>query len=94
MPSWVCGKLSLPEFEQRLAKDENDHAARLDLAKALAGRGDMDAAVDQLLWIIQRDRDWNEGAARAQLLTVFEAAGPTSETTKRGRRRLSSLMFS
>jgi len=82
------------EFEQRLAKDENDHAARLELAKALAGRGDMDGAVDQLFRIIERDRDWNEGAARAQLLTVFEAAGPGSETTKQGRRRLSSILFS
>ena len=82
------------ELEQRLARDAGDHAARLELAKALAGRGQMDEAVDQLLTIIEQDRDWNEGAARAQLLTVFEAAGPTSETTKRGRRRLSSILFS
>ena len=81
-------------FEARLAADADDHAARLELAKALAGRGQMDEAVDQLLTIIEQDRDWNEGAARAQLLTVFEAAGPTSETTKRGRRRLSSILFS
>jgi len=81
-------------FERRLAQDENDHAARLDLAKALAGRGQFDAAVDQLLKIVERDRDWNEGAARAQLLTVFDAAGPGSEAAKRGRRRLSSILFS
>jgi putative thioredoxin len=81
-------------FEQALAKDENDHAARLELAKALAGRGDLDEAADQLLRIIERDRDWNEGAARAQLLKIFEAAGPASETAKRGRRRLSAILFS
>ena len=81
-------------FEQRLAKDDNDHAARLELAKALAGRGELDQAVDQLLTIIERDRDWNDGAARAQLLVVFEAAGAASETTRRGRRRLSSILFS
>ncbi len=81
-------------FERRLAADDNDHAARLELAKALAGRGQMDAAVDELLKIISRDRDWNEGAARAQLLTIFEAAGLGSETAKTGRRKLSSILFS
>jgi putative thioredoxin len=81
-------------FEHRLAKDANDHDARLELAKALAGRGQLDEAVDQLLKIIETDRDWNEGAARAQLLKIFEAAGPGSETAKRGRRRLSSILFS
>ena len=81
-------------FEQRLAKDENDHEARLELAKALAGRGDMDQAVDELLKIVERDRDWNDGAARAQLLKIFEAAGYASETAKSGRRRLSAILFS
>lgn len=84
----------LAGFEQRLAKDAGDHAARLELARGLAGRGQMDAAVDQLLTIIEADRDWNDGAARAQLLKVFEAAGAGSETAKRGRRRLSSILFS
>jgi putative thioredoxin len=82
------------EFEKRLAADAGDHEARLELAKALAGRGDLLAAVDQLLDLITRDRDWNEGAARAQLLTVFEAAGQMSDITRQGRRRLSSILFS
>jgi len=81
-------------FEHRLAQDAADHDARLELAKAMAGRGQLDDAVDQLLKIIEIDRDWNEGAARAQLLKIFEAAGPGSETAKRGRRRLSSILFS
>ncbi len=82
------------EFERRLEADPDDHAARLELAKALAGAGKLDEAVDELLRIIERDRDWSEGAARAQLLTVFDAAGLGSETAKRGRRRLSSILFS
>ncbi len=81
-------------FEHRLAEDEDDHEARLELAKALAGRGRMDEAVDQLMRIVAKDRDWNDGAARAQLLAVFEAAGPGSETAKRGRRLLASVLFS
>jgi len=82
------------EFEQRLATDPNDHEARLELAKALAGRGNMAAAADHLLKIIEVDRTWNDEAARKQLLTVFEAAGPTSDVAKQGRRRLSALLFS
>jgi putative thioredoxin len=82
------------EAEKRLAADPDDHEARLELAKALAGKGRFDAAADQLLTLIARDRDWNEGAARKQLLTVFEAAGLTSDVAKQGRRRLSSILFS
>ena len=82
------------EFEKRLAANADDHEARFEMAKALAGKGDFQAAVDQLLDLVARDRDWNEGAARAQLLTVFEAAGQMSDTTRQGRRRLSSILFS
>lgn len=82
------------EFEKRLAADPNDHEARLELAKALAGAGRFEAAVNELIAIIEKDRDWNEGEARKQLLTVFEAAGAMSEVAKSGRRRLSAILFS
>jgi putative thioredoxin len=81
-------------FEQALAKDPNDHQARFDLAGAYAGQGRFEEAATQLLDIIAADRTWNDEAARKQLLTVFEAAGHTSEVTKSGRRRLSSILFS
>ena len=82
------------EYETRLAADPDDHEARLALAKALAGRGRMEAAADHLLHIIERDRTWNDEAARKQLLTIFEAAGPASEVARNGRRRLSAILFS
>ena len=82
------------EFETRLAANADDHAARLELAKALAGSGDFGGAIDQLLVIIEKDRDWNEEAARKQLLVVFEAAGLMSDVTKAGRKRLSTILFS
>ena len=82
------------ELEHKLAQDEGDHAARLEYAKALAGAGKFQEAADQLLKIIEADRDWEEGAARKQLLTVFEAAGPASDVARQGRRRLSSILFS
>jgi putative thioredoxin len=82
------------ELEGRLLADRGDHEARFELAKVLAGRGQMAAAADHLLTIIERDRAWNDEAARKQLLTVFEAAGATSEVARQGRRRLSSILFS
>ena len=82
------------EYERRLAADADDHEARFELAKALAGRGFMMEAVGHLLEIVRRDRAWNEEAARKQLLTVFEAAGATSEVAKQGRRKLSAILFS
>ena len=82
------------ELEQRLAVDPDDHEARLDLAKALAGAGQFQEASDHLLAIIEKDRAWNDEAARKQLITVFEAAGPMSDVAKSGRRRLSSILFS
>ena len=82
------------EFEQRLAKDDNDHEARFEIAKALAARGAWDEAADHLLQIIAQDRTWNDEAARKQLITIFEAAGAGSDDTRAGRRRLSSILFS
>jgi putative thioredoxin len=81
-------------IEKRLAKNPDDHEARLEFAKALAGQQKLGQAADELLTIIEKDRDWNDGAARKQLLTVFEAAGPTSEVAKAGRRKLSAILFS
>ncbi len=81
-------------FERRLAADENDHEARFELAQALAGQGRLDDAADHLLNLLERDREWNEGAAKKQLLTVFEAAGLSSELARQGRRRLSAILFS
>lgn len=81
-------------LQQRLAANPDDHEARFELAKLLAGRGDLQGASDHLLAILERDRSWNDEAARKQLLTVFEAAGPASDVARNGRRRLSSLLFS
>jgi putative thioredoxin len=77
----------------RLAAEADDHEARFELARLLAGRGELQGAVDHLLTIIERDRAWNDEAARKQLLIVLEAAGPGSEVARNGRRRLSSLLF-
>jgi len=82
------------ELANAVKANPDDHQARFDYAEALSARGDLESASEQLLSIIAKDRDWNEGAARAQLLKVFEAAGPTSDVTKHGRRKLSAILFS
>jgi putative thioredoxin len=82
------------EFRARLAKDPNDHEARIELASALFASGQREEAVDELLELFRRDREWNEQAARKQLVKFFEAMGPADPLTLSGRRRLSSLLFS
>jgi putative thioredoxin len=81
------------ELEAAVAADADDHQARYDLALALAAQGDMEAAVEQLLELFRRDREWNDGAARAQLFTLFDAAGPKDPVALKGRRRLASMIL-
>jgi putative thioredoxin len=81
-------------LQQRLAADADDHEARFALAKLEAGRGRYQGAAEHLLAILEKDRMWNEEAARKELLTVFEAAGAGSDVAKAGRRRLSTILFS
>ena len=57
-------------------------------------RATAQAALDELLEIVRRNRKWNEQAARKQLVTLFEAMGPTDPRTIAARRQLSSILFS
>jgi putative thioredoxin len=74
-------------------RDPGDHQARFDLAMAQVGNGDSAAAIDTLLELFRRDREWNDGAAKVQLFKLFDSLGPKSEAAQRGRRRLSSMIF-
>ena len=80
-------------LQARVAADPSDHQARYDLSLAQAADGDLKGAASSLLDIVQADREWNDQAARKQLLVVFEAAGLSSDISKDGRRRLSSILF-
>ncbi len=84
-----------PEADLRaaVAANPDNHQARFDLAVALNAAGKVDEAVDELLELFRRDREWNDGAARAQLFTIFDALKPQDPTVLRGRRKLSSMMF-
>jgi putative thioredoxin len=82
------------ELQARLQSNPDDLDLRFELAGAQLGAGAMEEAMEQLLAIIERDREWNEEAARKKLLTVFEALGQGHPATLRGRRKLSSILFS
>ena len=84
-----------PVAELRAAVEANadDHQARLDLAQALHASGETEAAVDELLELFRRDREWNDGAAKAQLFTIFDALKPNDPVVLNGRRKLSSMIF-
>jgi putative thioredoxin len=79
--------------EARLKADPDDHEARFAIAQARMAAGDRDAAADQLLEIISRNPDWNEGAARTRLLQILEATGLEDPWTRAQRRKLSALLF-
>jgi putative thioredoxin len=84
-----------PETELRAAVQANpgDHQARFDLAAALLAADKPSEAVDELLELFRRDRDWNDGAAKTQLFTIFDALKPQDPIVLAGRRRLSSMIF-
>ena len=84
----------LAGFEERVAQNPDDHQARFDLALGLNSKGAKTAAVDQLIEIVRRDREWNEDGARKQLLQFFEAWGFKDEASAYGRRKLSAVLFS
>ena len=83
----------LDELRQKVEADPADQQARFDYATALHASGEVEAAIDQLLEAFRRDREWNDGAAKAQLITIFDALKATDPIAQKGRRRLSSLIF-
>lgn len=84
-----------PEADLRalVSADPANHQARFDLAAALLAAGKPQEAVDELLEIFRRDREWNDGAAKTQLFTIFDALKPQDPIVLNGRRRLSSMIF-
>ncbi|PPB79617.1 thioredoxin [Albidovulum inexpectatum] len=83
----------IAELSQTVEADPNDHQARFDLALALHAAGRVEEAVDTLLELHRRAPDWNDGAARKQLFTIFDARKPTDPIVLKGRRKLASMLF-
>ena len=80
-------------LEARVAANPDDHEARFELAGAKMAAGDREGAADALLEIVERDREWNEGAARKRFLQLLEAQGIEDPWSRAQRRRLSAVLF-
>ena len=83
----------LEDLRSTVAANPDNHQARLDFAQALYAAGEAELAVSELLELFRRDSEWNEGAARAQLFTIFDALKPNDPIVLVGRRKLSSMIF-
>lgn len=81
------------DLEAAVAANPDDHQARFDLAIALHAAGQVEDAVTQLLDLFRRDREWNDGVAKTQLFTIFDAREAKDPIVLNGRRKLSSLIF-
>ncbi|MDE0780768.1 MAG: thioredoxin [Alphaproteobacteria bacterium] len=81
-------------LRSKVEANPDDHQARFDFAVAAFASNDAEGAIEALVEIIRRKRDWNEDGARTELLKIFEALGPTDPLTNVGRRKLSSVLFS
>ena len=82
------------DLKAKAAADPKDFQTRLDLAMAYWAGEQRQEAIDELLAMIKLDRNWNEAAARQQLLKFFEALGFTDPLSVDGRKRLSTILFS
>ena len=83
----------ISDLAKLVEKNPNDHEARFKLAQALHGSGQVEDAVDQLLELFKRDKEWNDEAAKSQLFVIFEALESNNPIVLNGRRKLSSLIF-
>ena len=81
-------------LRQKLATSPDDPQLRYDLAIALYGDGCSEEAINILVELVKTHKTWNEEAARAQLLKIFEALGHSDPITVEGRRKLSVVIFS
>ena len=83
----------LAELQQAVQADPANAQARFDYALALNANGQTAEAVDALLELFRLDREWNDGAAKTQLFTIFDALKPNDPIVLNGRRKLSSMIF-
>lgn len=81
------------ELQAKVDADPANHQARFDLAVALHANGEVEQAVAELLELFRRDREWNDGAAKAQLFKIFDARDAKDPIVLAGRRKLSSIIF-
>ena len=82
------------ELRRNIDKNPKNHQIRLDLAKLLLAKGENENAINELLEIIEVDAKWSDGAARKQLIEIFNILGNENILVIEGRKKLSSMLFS
>ncbi|MGB0718201.1 MAG: tetratricopeptide repeat protein [Alphaproteobacteria bacterium] len=88
------GLPSISELEFELKNKPDNSQVKFDLSRALAAQGRAEEAIEMLISVLKHDREWNDGAAKLKLFQFFDVFGPSNPLTIRGRRKLSSLLFS
>ena len=83
----------LAALREKAAANPEDLQGRYDYAEAAFAAGDRDAAADELLALVEKDREWNDGAARTRLIDIFGAVGLEDPWVVSTRRRLSKILF-
>ena len=84
----------ITDLEKKLGENPDNHEIRFSIAMSLMGKGDYENAISHFLFIIEKDRMWNDEAPRKNLLEIFNALGPADELAIEGRKKLSSILFS
>ena len=77
----------------KLKNNLNDHEARLELARSYIANKDFAEAIENLLYIIDKKKDWNQGIAKKELLDIFTLLGDSNDLTLEGRAKLSNIIF-
>ena len=84
---------TIPNLESDLEKDPENHQKRFDLALAYYSAGRQAEAIQTLLAIIQKEKNWNNDAAKKQLIEFFDGLGASHALSIEGRKKLSSILF-
>jgi len=82
-----------PTLSAKLAKDPADHAARFALAELHAGAHRYREALDELIEIVRRDKDWNEGVARKQVLNIFNLVESDDALVSEYRKKFANALY-
>jgi putative thioredoxin len=91
----AAGAADTAGLEAKLATNPDDHATRLELARAYAGQSRFREALENALEVVVRDRFFDEGAGRKALLQIFEALGGSEQhddLVREFRRKLSAAL--
>ena len=87
-------KGNIKDLEKKLQKEPDNLDYLLQMAIALFGIGKIEDSFEMLLKSIKIDKEWNEQAARKQLLEFFSSAGIEAKETISARKKLATLLFS